>query len=48
MLTGADDDLEELIAVVAAEANHEPNRRRQHCLDAAFNALTQDAQTLYN
>jgi hypothetical protein len=32
---------------VAAEANHEPNRRRQDRLDAAFNALTEAAQTLY-
>ena len=40
-------DLEELIGSVAAEANHEPNRRRQHRLDAAFNALTEAAQTLY-
>jgi hypothetical protein len=45
LLTSAD-DLEELIGFVAAEANHEPNRRRQHRLDAAFNALTQAAQTL--
>jgi hypothetical protein len=42
------DDLEELIGFVAAEANHEPNRRRQHRLDAAFNALTEAAQTLYS
>ncbi len=41
------DDLEELIGFVAAEANHEPNRRRQHHLDAAFNALAEAAQTLY-
>ena len=46
LLTSAD-DLEELIGFVAAEANHEPNRRRQHRLDAAFNALTESAQTLY-
>ncbi|GAA4544186.1 hypothetical protein GCM10023161_30580 [Mycobacterium paraffinicum] len=39
-------DLEELIGFVAAEANHEPNRRRQDRLDAAFNALTEAAQTL--
>jgi len=42
------DDLEELIGFVAAEANHEPNRRRQDRLDAAFNALTEAAQTLYS
>jgi hypothetical protein len=34
-----DDDLEELIGAVAAEANHEPNRRRQQRLGAAFDAL---------
>ena len=45
LLTNAD-DLEELIGFVAAEANHEPNRRRQDRLDAAFNALTDAAQTL--
>jgi len=46
LLTSAD-DLEELIGFVAAEANHEPNRRRQDRLDAAFNALTEAAQTHY-
>ncbi|MGZ4585897.1 MAG: hypothetical protein ACXVYI_16450 [Mycobacterium sp.] len=46
LLAGAD-DLEELIEFVAAEANHEPNRRRQHRLDAAFYALIESAQTLY-
>jgi hypothetical protein len=40
------DDLEELIGFLAAEANHEPNRRRQRRLDAAFTALTEAAQTL--
>ena len=45
LLTSAD-DLEELIGFVAAEANYEPNRRRQHRLDTAFNALTEAAQTL--
>jgi hypothetical protein len=34
-----DADLDELIGAVAAEANHEPNRRRQQRLDAAFDAL---------
>lgn len=33
------EDLEELIGAIAAEANHEPNRRRQQRLDAALNAL---------
>lgn len=40
------DALEELIGYVAAEANHEPNRRRQHRLDTAFTALTDAAHTL--
>jgi hypothetical protein len=35
----ADTELDELIGAVAAEANHEPNRRRQQRLDAAFEAL---------
>lgn len=39
VLTGDDDEFEELIGYVAAEANHEPNRRRQKRLDAAFAAL---------
>jgi hypothetical protein len=39
LLIGTDDDLEALIAAAAAEANHEPNRRRQRRLDAAFDAL---------
>jgi hypothetical protein len=41
------DDLDELIGFVAAEANHEPNRRRQRRLDAAFEALNTAAQILY-
>ena len=45
LLTNAD-ELEELIGFVAAEANHETNRRRQDRLDAAFNVLTDAAQTL--
>jgi hypothetical protein len=44
-LTATDDDLEELIGSVAAEANHEPNRRRQRRLDAAFTELTEAAGT---
>ena len=39
VLAATDDDLDELIGSVAAEANHEPNRRRQQRLDAAFEAL---------
>jgi hypothetical protein len=43
VLTVTDDDLEELIGSVAAEANHETRRRRQQRLDAAFDALTNAA-----
>lgn len=39
VLSATDDDLDQLIGAVAAEANHEPNRRRQQRLDAAFDAL---------
>ena len=38
-LTVTAQELEELVGCVAAEANHEPNRRRQHRLDAAFAVL---------
>ncbi len=40
LLTASDDELDELIGSVAAEANHEPNRRRQQRLDTAYDALT--------
>jgi hypothetical protein len=43
ILTATDDDLDELTGSVAAEANHEPNRRRQQRLDAAFDALNDAA-----
>ncbi|HEX5595070.1 MAG TPA: hypothetical protein VFX61_03470 [Micromonosporaceae bacterium] len=43
VLTATDEDLDELIGAVAAEANHEPNRRRQQRLDAAFDALNNAA-----
>ena len=46
ILAVTDDDLDELIGAVAAEANHEPNRRRQQRLDAAFDALNTAAETL--
>jgi hypothetical protein len=36
----------QLIGAVAAEANHETNRRRQRRLDTAFNGLTSAADTL--
>ena len=45
VLAATDDDLDELIGSLAAEANHEPNRRRQQRLDAAFDALNAAAQT---
>jgi len=44
VFAATDDDLDELIGFVAAEANHEPNRRRQHRLDAAFRVLTAAAE----
>ena len=40
VLIATDEDLEELIGFVAAEANHEPNRRRQQRLDSAFASLS--------
>ncbi len=40
MLAAGDDDLEELLGYVAAEANHEKDRRRQKRLDQAFQALS--------
>jgi hypothetical protein len=46
VLTTTAADLDELIGGVAAEANHETNRRRQHQLDTAFNTLTTAADTL--
>lgn len=39
-------DLEELSEAVAAEANHEPNRRRQRRLDDAFDALENAAPNM--
>jgi hypothetical protein len=43
ILSATEENLEELIGFVAAEANHEPNRRRQQRLDAAFDALNDAA-----
>lgn len=45
LLAASDDDPDELIGSVAAEANHELNRRRQQRLDAAFDALNTATQT---
>jgi plasmid stabilization system protein ParE len=41
-----DDGLEELIAYVAAEANHESSRRRQQQLDTAFDVLSAAARSI--
>jgi hypothetical protein len=43
-LTGSEDELDELVGYVAAEANHEGDRRRQRRLDAAFEVIN-DALT---
>jgi hypothetical protein len=40
VLEGSDDNLESMAEFVAAEANHEPNRRRQKRLDDAFAYLS--------
>ncbi len=40
------EDLDELIGLVAAEANHEDDRRRQKRLDSAFNALSEALEGL--
>lgn len=45
ILAATDDELDELIGFVAAEANHESSRHRQQRLDAAFDALSTAAQT---
>jgi hypothetical protein len=39
LIEGTNDDFDTLIESVAAEGNHEPNRRRQRQLDAAYDAL---------
>lgn len=39
ILAATDEQLDELIDAVAAEANHETNRRRRQRLDAAYDAL---------
>lgn len=44
LLAGDVDDLEELTGYVAAEANHERDRRRQKRLDTAFDALNDVVQ----
>ena len=44
VLPATDGDLDELIGFVAAEANHEPSRRRQQRLNTASDALSNAAQ----
>ena len=44
VLPATSDDLDELIGFVAAEANHEPSRRRRQRLEAALDALSDAAQ----
>jgi hypothetical protein len=44
VLPATNEDLDELIGFVAAEANHEPSRRRQQRLNTAFDALSNAAQ----
>ena len=46
VLNADDEELDELIGFVAAEANHEPNRRRQQRLDRAFAVLSDALQTM--
>jgi DNA-binding protein YbaB len=41
VITGDRDDIDDLIAAAAAEANHETNRSRRNRLDAAFAALSE-------
>jgi hypothetical protein len=41
VLAASQEDLDELLGFVAAEANHETNRRRRKRLDAAFTALSE-------
>jgi hypothetical protein len=41
ILSATDDDLDELLGYLAAEANHESNRRRRQRLDAAYDEVEQ-------
>jgi hypothetical protein len=40
VLTADEEEFDELLGFVAAEANHEPNRRRRQRLDRAFTELS--------
>lgn len=46
MLSATSDELDQLIDSVAAEANHEANRRSQRRLDDAFEALSDAVHAL--
>ncbi len=46
VVAGDDDDFEELLGDVAAEANHETDRRRQKRLDTAFEMLSGSTENL--
>ena len=46
VLVASEEDLDELIGYVAAEANHETNRRRQKRLDLAFAALSEALEAM--
>jgi len=45
ILAADDDDLDELLGFVAADANHDPSRRRRQRLDTAYDALSAAVQT---
>ena len=46
VLSADGDELDELLGFVAAEANHEPDRRRQQRLDRAFAVLSDALQAM--
>jgi hypothetical protein len=46
VLVASEEELDELIGYVAAEANHEANRRRQKRLDLAFAALSEALEAM--
>lgn len=48
ILPASEDDLDELVGSVAAEANQQTNRRRQQRFDAAFEALNNAAADRYS
>ena len=45
VLTATDEELDELLGCLAAEANHESNRRRRQRLDAAYDQLNNSARS---